>query len=75
MNELRTLNQIDIHGNRYDLIKYISGDMKFLAIMYGLGASNSTYSCIWCEEFNSTSIVDPEKKYKIARLIKIYINF
>ena len=52
---------------RYEVTKYLAGDMKFLAIMFGINAANSKYPCVWCKEFNAQSQVDPNAKFKIIR--------
>ena len=42
------LKNISINGNEYN-IKFLGGDMKFLAIVCGIEAATSKHSCIWCE--------------------------
>ncbi len=43
-------SNVSLHsGNTIDLKYYLAGDMKFLNEMCGLGACNSSFSCVWCK--------------------------
>ena len=64
---LSQFTQIEINGVQYEVEKYFGGDMKFLAIIYGINAANSHFPCLWCEEFNSQKKVDSNEHFKITR--------
>lgn len=38
-----------VDGESYELEFCLGGDWKFLALVCGLNAANSDYSCIWCK--------------------------
>ena len=46
--EIDNLNDIDIDGIEYKFEKYIAGDLKMLANIYGIKHANANCPCIWC---------------------------
>ena len=46
---IKNINEIELGGNVYQVKKCFGGDLKFLALLYGLNAANSDYPCIWCK--------------------------
>jgi hypothetical protein len=69
VKEIETIDTIEIEGKSYKVIKYLAGDLKFLALFMGIMAPNSKYPCIWCKcskcEFHDIhrefSILDRQK--------------
>ena len=49
IKEASDLKSIDINGNTHKIEYFVGGDMKFLAIVCGIEAANSNYSCVWCK--------------------------
>ncbi len=49
IDEIENLQQILYNGKTHDIEYYMTGDWKFLALVAGIGAANSHYSCIWCK--------------------------
>ena len=47
--EINNLSQLELDGEFYQLQYFLGGDWKFLALVCGLNAANSDYSCIWCK--------------------------
>lgn len=69
-DEIARLRSLDINSNRYLVITYLGGDLKFLAAFMGIKAATSNYPCIFCKahknEFGDLqkefSVVDVNKK-------------
>jgi len=49
LSEASKLQTIDIGSQIYNLEYFLGGDWKFLALVCGIDAANSEYSCIWCK--------------------------
>ena len=49
VNEVSTLQSIEIGGNSHPIEYFMGGDMKFLAMVCGIEAANATFSCVWCK--------------------------
>ena len=49
LKEACDLQSIEVNGRNHDVQFFLGGDMKFLAVVCGIEAANSTYSCIWCK--------------------------
>lgn len=47
--EASELKSVEINGNEHHVEYFLGGDLKFLAIVCGIQAANSKYSCVWCE--------------------------
>ncbi|CAH3140038.1 unnamed protein product [Pocillopora meandrina] len=47
--EMSKLNKVTVEGKTYNIEYFLGGDWKFLACVYGLGAANQDYACIWCK--------------------------
>ena len=47
--EANNLKYIIINDNKYDIQYFVGGDIKFLALVYGIKSATSPYSCIWCK--------------------------
>ena len=54
------LDEIEVDNIKYKVEKYISGDLKMLAFLYGINQASSNCPCIWCiwdkRNFNSKDI-------------------
>ena len=48
IEQLEKINTITIDNKEFKIVKYASGDLKFLALTFGINAANSTYPCNWC---------------------------
>ena len=46
--EIDNLDELEINGFKYRIEKYIGGDLKMLAIIYGINFANSNCPCVWC---------------------------
>ena len=46
--EIEEIETISINGKNFKIEKFIGGDLKFLALIYGINAANSNQPCIWC---------------------------
>ena len=49
IQEARNLTVIEVDGINFEIILFIGGDWKFLAMIYGLESAISNYPCIWCK--------------------------
>ena len=49
VSEACDLQALVVSGRTVKLQYFLGGDWKFLALVCGLDAANSTYSCIWCK--------------------------
>ena len=49
VSEAGQLTSIKINGSEHHIEFFLGGDMKFLAIVCGIDAANSKYSCVWCK--------------------------
>ena len=47
--EIACINEIEIENKKYNIIKFLGGDLKFLALFMGINSANSNYPCIWCK--------------------------
>ena len=47
--EVERLKQIVADGRIYDVVYFLGGDWKFLALCTGIDSAMSNYSCIWCK--------------------------
>jgi hypothetical protein len=41
LKEIESIGNMEIKGKSYDVIKYLSGDLKFLALFMGIMSANS----------------------------------
>ena len=46
--EVQELKEIEVDGTTFQIMYYMGGDWKFLAMVTGIDAASSTYACIWC---------------------------
>ena len=46
--EINDLKELEIDGLKYKIETYIGGDLKMLAIIYGINQANANCPCIWC---------------------------
>jgi hypothetical protein len=49
LKEIELINSIEIDGQIHNVIKYLSGDLKFLSLFMGVMSANSNYPCLWCK--------------------------
>jgi hypothetical protein len=47
--ELENVREIVLENVIYQIKVFIGGDLKFLLNIYGLGAANSEFCCLWCK--------------------------
>ena len=47
--EVECLKQIVVDGQTYDVVYFLGGDWKFLALCTGIDSAMSNYSSIWCK--------------------------
>ena len=47
--EVETLTSISIDSEEFEIEYFLCSDLKFLAIVCGIEAANSTYACVWCK--------------------------
>ena len=47
--EVERLTTIEIDGTLYDIVYYLGGDWKFLAMCTGIDSATSEHACIWCK--------------------------
>ena len=63
--EVCELKKIEVDANTYEIIYFLGGDWKFLALATGIDSASSKYSCIWCK-CPMTERGDLEKKWSIS---------
>ena len=66
---LRNLNHITINNLSYPITKYLGGDLKMLAILYGINKANSQFPCIWCEFNVMLDSVNYQQQWPITRCL------
>ena len=49
IKEVAELTAIEVNGITFNIEYFLCSDLKFLAIICGIEAVNSTYACIWCK--------------------------
>lgn len=49
LRQIESLDEIDVNGVSYKIIKYLGGDLKFLATFMGLKSAISNHPCVWCK--------------------------
>ena len=49
IQEVESIKQISVRDLAFDVLFYLSGDWKFLAMATGIDAATSTHACIWCK--------------------------
>ena len=48
-SEVESLKCIQIGEQDYEILYYLGGDWKFLALVTGIDSATSRYACIWCK--------------------------
>ncbi len=48
LKEVEGFDFVEMDGKSYRIIKYLTGDLKFLALLMGIMSANSNYPCVWC---------------------------
>ena len=51
---ISTLNEVQHEGKCMSIVKYVGGDLKSLALLYGINAANSIFPCVWCTRCKSS---------------------
>jgi hypothetical protein len=51
---IKGLKTLLIDQKSYKINWYLSGDLKFLALVLGINAANSYYPCIFCDSHKKT---------------------
>ena len=49
ISEVNALSTIKVNGVTFEIVYYLGGDWKFLAIATGIDSASSTFACIWCK--------------------------
>ena len=49
IDKLKEITEIRINNVTYKVIFHAGGDLKWLAICFGINAANSSYPCLWCD--------------------------
>ena len=49
IRDVEKLTKIIVGDIEFELVYYLGGDWKFLAMITGIDSATSTYSCIWCK--------------------------
>ena len=62
-NKLKCINNIEIDGKNFIVEQFQGGDMKNLAILYGINSANSNKPCIWCK-WDKTSRLNVKEKWE-----------
>ena len=47
LTEMESLKSLQVSDYTHNFTYFLGADMKFLAMVLGIEAANSTYSCIW----------------------------
>ena len=47
--EMSNLKEISANSCTYKIEYFLGGDLKFLALVCGLGRANEDYACVWCK--------------------------
>ena len=47
--EMSNLKEISANSCTYKIEYFLGGDLKFLALVCGLGRANDDYACVWCK--------------------------
>ena len=47
--EMSNLKEISANNCTYKIEYFLGGDLKFLALVCGLGRANEDYACVWCK--------------------------
>ena len=77
-DQIEKLDNIEIDGEMFKIETFMGGDLKILAIIYGINAANANIPCIWCK-FDKTKLVNVdidevnaeiEKEWSIENLEK-----
>ena len=63
--EVKTLTFITIGNNKFEIEYFLCSDLKFLAIVCGIEAANSTYACVWCK-CPAAERYDMEKMWSVS---------
>ena len=59
------LTSISIGDKRFEIEYFLCSDLKFLAIVCGIEAANSTYACVWCK-CPAAERYDMEKQWPVS---------
>ncbi len=74
METLATLSTIQINSVTYNIKKYLGGDLKCLANLYGINAAISNCPCIWCK-FNVNNNSHIDGSWPISRTLEEAISW
>ena len=50
--EVENLTTLEHNGIRFNIVYYLGGDLKFLALVTGVASASLKYACIWCKVKN-----------------------
>ena len=65
IKEVAELTEIEVNGIIFKIEYFLCSDLKFLALICGIEAANSIYSCIWCK-CSSADRHDMKKEWSIS---------
>ncbi|PFX29308.1 hypothetical protein AWC38_SpisGene5996 [Stylophora pistillata] len=56
VNEIQDRGHIIVDGKQVEIELFLGGDYKFLLLVMGISAANSTYACLWCKVHKKDSL-------------------
>ena len=65
VTELKTLTSILIGNQKFEIEYFLCSDLKVLAIVCGIEATNSIYACVWCK-CPAAERYDMEKQWSVS---------
>ena len=66
LQQLEIIDKLDINSKEYKIKYKVGCDMKMLAILFGINAANSNFSCLWCN-CNLSQPVNMQMEWSISR--------
>ena len=66
LEEIKAINEVTIFSKKYKIQFILGGDLKFIALIFGLQAANSNHPCPWCH-FNIAHPVNTNANWPISR--------
>ncbi len=49
INDMENISKITLRGVSFEIQYFWGGDLKNLALIYGINAANSEQPCLWCK--------------------------
>jgi hypothetical protein len=64
---LEVIKEIEIDNVTYNIKMMLGGDLKSIALLFGINCANSNYSCVWCHCNLRGELTDLDGEWKIDR--------